>query len=139
MSEYQSQPPREPVSGWATAGIAFAAVLMMVVGIFEAIAGLAAIFENEFFVVTPNYVFEADVTAWGWIHLILGIVVALAGFALFYGAAWARVTGIYETTRVVLIRALREERPANEVADEIAAARIAAARATPAAEMRRAS
>ena len=94
MSEYQSQPPREPVSGWATAGIAFAAVLMMVVGIFEAIAGLAAIFENEFFVVTPNYVFDADVTAWGWIHLILGIVVALAGFALFYGAAWARVTGI---------------------------------------------
>ena len=52
---------------------------------------------------------------------------------------WARVTGIYETTRVVLIRAMREERPANEVADEIAASRIAAARATPAAEMRRAS
>ena len=94
MSEYQSQAPREPVSGWATAGLAFAAVLMMVVGIFQGIAGLAAIFENEFFVVTPNYVFEGDVTAWGWIHLILGIVVALAGFALFYGAAWARATGI---------------------------------------------
>ncbi len=52
---------------------------------------------------------------------------------------WARVTGIYETTRVVLIRAMREERPANEVADEIAASRIAAARAARPAPMRRVS
>lgn len=94
MSEYQSQPPREPVSGWATAGIAFAAVLMMVVGIFEAIAGLAAIFENEFFVVGANYAYEIDVTAWGWIHLIIGVVVAFAGIAVYSGATWARSVGI---------------------------------------------
>lgn len=51
---------------------------------------------------------------------------------------WARVSGIYETTRVVLIRAMREERPANEVADEIAESRITAARRAPE-ELRRAS
>jgi leucine dehydrogenase len=52
---------------------------------------------------------------------------------------WARVNGVYETTRVVLIRAMREERPSNEVADEIALGRIAAARAGKAPELRRAS
>lgn len=52
---------------------------------------------------------------------------------------WARVTGIYETTRVVLIRAMREERPANEIADEIAESRIVAARAAAPERLRRAS
>lgn len=52
---------------------------------------------------------------------------------------WARVHGIYETTRVVLIRAMREGRPTNEVADEIATSRIEAARRAPAAGLRRAS
>jgi leucine dehydrogenase len=52
---------------------------------------------------------------------------------------WARVNGIYETTRVVLIRAMREERPANEIADEIATSRIEAARRAPQQGLRRAS
>ncbi len=93
MTSYETR-AREPVSAWAISGITFAGVLMIVVGFFQSIAGLAAILENEFFVVTQNYVFEGDVTAWGWIHLILGIVIVLAGFALFAGATWARVVGI---------------------------------------------
>ncbi len=83
-----------PVSGWAMGGAMFAATLMFIVGIFEAISGLAAIFEDEFFVVTPNYVFDLDVTAWGWIHLILGLVVAGAGWALFARKPWAGVVAI---------------------------------------------
>jgi hypothetical protein len=63
-------------------------------GAFQALAGLVAIFENEFYVATRNYLFEFDVTSWGWIHLILGVIVALAGFALLSGATWARVVGI---------------------------------------------
>jgi hypothetical protein len=82
------------MSGWAVGFTVFAAVMMIVVGIWQAISGLVAIFENEFYVVTPNYLFELDVTAWGWIHLLVGILVALAGWGLLSGQTWARVVGI---------------------------------------------
>ena len=92
-SGYESRVRREP-PGWATGFIVFAAVMMMMTGVFQALAGLIAIFENEFYVATRNYLFQFDVTAWGWIHLIVGVIVALAGFALLSGATWARVVGI---------------------------------------------
>ena len=76
--------------GWTM----FAAFMMIMIGAFHAIAGLAGILEDEFYAVTPNYVFEFDATAWGWIHLLLGIVVVLAGFGLFSGAVWARTVGV---------------------------------------------
>ena len=92
-SRYQSTAPEEP-GAWAQGLIMFAAVMMFVGGGFQAIAGLAAIFENEFYTVTPNYVFEFDVSAWGWIHLVLGLVVIFAGYGLLSGQTWARVVGI---------------------------------------------
>jgi hypothetical protein len=85
---------REEPPGWAMGFIVFAAVMMMMIGVFQALAGLAAIFENEFYVQARNYLYEVDVTAWGWIHLILGVIVALAGFGVLSGATWARVVGI---------------------------------------------
>ena len=88
------QPDRSPVSGWAVGFAAFAGAIMVMVGFFQTFAGLAAILENEFFVVGENYAYEIDVTAWGWIHLIVGLVVAFAGVAVFSGAAWARGVGI---------------------------------------------
>jgi hypothetical protein len=62
--------------------------------VFHAIAGLVALVRDSFYVVAPNYVFEFDVTSWGWIHLIAGIVVVLAGFGVLSGQTWARVVGI---------------------------------------------
>jgi hypothetical protein len=85
---------RPAVSGWAVGFAAFAGAIMLMAGIFQTFAGLAAIFENEFFVVSANYAYEVDVTAWGWIHLIIGVVVACAGLAVFSGAPWARAVGI---------------------------------------------
>ena len=72
----------------------FAGVIMIMVGAFQAIAGLAALFEDEFFVVTSDYIFKVNTTAWGWIHLILGLLVAFAGYALFAAKTWARVIGV---------------------------------------------
>jgi hypothetical protein len=82
------------VSGWAMGGTAFAGVMMLLIGVFHAIAGLVAIFDDEFYVLGANYTFELDVTGWGWIHLLGGVAVALAGLCFFSGATWARIVGI---------------------------------------------
>jgi hypothetical protein len=79
---------------WAAGAILFAGIMMIVVGIWEALEGLIAIFENEFYVATRRYLFQFDVTAWGWIHVILGLVVAFAGYGLLSGRTWARVVVI---------------------------------------------
>jgi hypothetical protein len=83
-----------PISGWAIGGIAFAGTIMMIVGGFQAIAGLVAIFSDDFYLQTRNYTFDLDVTAWGWIHLILGILLVVAGLSLFAQRAWAAVLAV---------------------------------------------
>src|ERR671911_837713 len=84
----------QTTSGWAVGFILFAAIMMIMVGIWQALQGLIAIFENEFYVATRNYLFEFDATTWGWIHLILGLVVAFAGYGLLSGKTWARAVAI---------------------------------------------
>lgn len=81
-------------SAVAVGATAFAAVLMIMSGFFQMIAGIVALVNDEFYVVGSEWVFQLDATTWGWIHLILGLLVAVAGFALFTGAAWARVVGV---------------------------------------------
>jgi hypothetical protein len=67
---------------------------MLMVGVFQALQGLIAIFENEFYVATRNYLFEFDATTWGWIHLVIGLLVAFAGWGLLSGRTWARSVAI---------------------------------------------
>jgi hypothetical protein len=81
-------------SGWAVGWMTYAAVWMWILGFFHAMAGLVGILEDEIYAVTPDYVFQLDVTTWGWIHLILGIVVFMAGIAVFRGSVWARTIGV---------------------------------------------
>jgi hypothetical protein len=90
------QPAEEhPVSGWASGGIVFAACVLTLIGIFQVIAGLTAIIDDDFYVVARNYTFEFDTTAWGWIHLLLGVLLVATGFGLFSRATWAGVTAIF--------------------------------------------
>ena len=93
---YQASAARadREASGWAVGFILFAAIMMIMSGIFQAIAGLVAIFENEFYVATRNYLFQFDATTWGWIHLVIGLVVAFAGWGLLSGRTWARALAI---------------------------------------------
>ncbi len=81
-------------SGWATGAIYFAGAMLILIGLFDFFMGLAAIIDDKFFVPLPNYFITLDVTAWGWIHVVLGVVVAAAGLGVFVGATWARVVGI---------------------------------------------
>ncbi|HSG13762.1 MAG TPA: hypothetical protein VLA22_07825 [Gaiellaceae bacterium] len=89
MGEYDSEP-----SGMAIGGAIFAGVMMIMIGAFQSIAGLAAIVEDDLFVVGKDYIFELDTTAWGWVHLILGVVIVTAGFTLFAGKVWAGTLAI---------------------------------------------
>jgi len=82
-------------TGTAVGFILFAAIMMIMVGVFQAIQGLVGIFENEFYVTTRNYLFQFDATTWGWIHLLLGLLVAFAGWGLFSGRTWARTVAIF--------------------------------------------
>jgi hypothetical protein len=85
---------REP-SGWAVGWIAFAGTMMMIQGVWWCIAGLVALFNDEFYVLTPDYILQFDVTTWGWIHLLIGLLVLSAGVAVFSGAVWARTVGVF--------------------------------------------
>ena len=67
---------------------------MVMGGIWWAILGVVALANDTFFVVGEEYIFQFDVTTWGWIHLLLGVVAALAGVFLFGGAVWARTVGV---------------------------------------------
>lgn len=78
-------------SGW----VIFASVMMVMIGVFMMIDGLVAIINDEVFLVTEEQIVAFDFTTWGWIHLILGLVVALAGFAVTSGALWARIIGVF--------------------------------------------
>jgi hypothetical protein len=81
-------------SGWAIGWTAFAGITMIIMGGWWLISGLVALFNSEFFVVTQNWIFQFDISTWGWIHLIIGIIVLLAGFGLFSGQVWARTVGV---------------------------------------------
>ncbi len=74
----------------ATGFVLFVAIIAIINGVWGFLLGLAAIVKREFFVVTPNYVYEFSAVGWGWIHLILGILVAIVGIALLLGQEWAR-------------------------------------------------
>jgi hypothetical protein len=78
----------------ASGFITFAGVMMIMTGGFQFLVGIVAVVDDDFYVKTRNYVFEFDSTAWGWIHMLLGIVVVLAGFAVLTGQTWGRVVGV---------------------------------------------
>jgi hypothetical protein len=79
---------------WAAGTTVFAAVMLMLAGVLDIFRGIMAIAEDDVFVTTRNYVFEFDLTSWGWIHLALGAVGVVVSLGLFRAATWARVAGV---------------------------------------------
>jgi hypothetical protein len=82
------------VSGWV-GWIAFAGTIMVLLGAFHVIEGLVALFNDQYFLVTRSgLVVSADFTTWGWVHLLTGVVVLVAGVCVFTGQIWARSVGV---------------------------------------------
>jgi hypothetical protein len=77
---------KPPMTGW----IVFASIMLMVIGTLDFFEGLIAVIRKEYFVVTSNQVIVFNMTTWGWITLIWGVVIFLAGLALWGGAGWGR-------------------------------------------------
>lgn len=93
----------EQKSGMAIGFTMFAAIMLMLNGSFQVIAGLTGIFKNEFYVSTPNYLFEFDASAWGWIHLIWGVLVLIGGLGLLTGSLWGRTLGVIAAAGSALV------------------------------------
>jgi len=72
----------------------FAGIMIIIGGAFEVIEAIAALVNDEYLLVLPNYVFSLDLTGWGVIHLLIGLILVAVGIALLLGKGWARIAGI---------------------------------------------
>jgi hypothetical protein len=80
---------------WALGFISFAAVMMLLLGSFHMLAGLAAIFDESFYDPRPNFGLKMDTTVWGWVHLVSGIVLLIGSVGILFGSLWARILCIF--------------------------------------------
>jgi hypothetical protein len=84
-------PPASPWVGW----IAFAGILMVILGALHAFQGLVAIFNDEYFIVSKTgLVVELDFTTLGWLYVVVGAIVVVAGLCVLGGQMWARIVGV---------------------------------------------
>jgi hypothetical protein len=94
MAEQTTTPYQPESETWASGIAQFGAVIMIVVGAFQAATGLVALVGDEFFVSTRNYVFQLDTTTWGWVHIAVGALVVLAGCGVLARQTWGVVVGV---------------------------------------------
>ncbi len=84
-------PERTAWTGW----VVFAGAMMIVLGIFQFIEALTALFKDTYYLVASNgLLVTVNYNTWGWTHLVIGSVALLAGFALLAGRMWGRVLGV---------------------------------------------
>ncbi len=74
------------MAGW----IGFAGILILIVGMLDFFQGLIALFRDNYYVVSGSGFIVVDLTTWGWIMLIWGVLLVLAGMGLLGGQGWAR-------------------------------------------------
>jgi hypothetical protein len=87
-------PDRTRVERGTMGWVVFAGVMLVMIGSINFVYGLAAVLNDEVVVVGGHGALIADITAWGWVTLLLGIILVLTGFGLFAGAEWARFAGV---------------------------------------------
>lgn len=73
----------------------FAGVLLATVSIFQILEGISALAKDDVYVKGIDYAYKFDVTSWGWVHLIIGIIGLVTGLAILFGQTWGRLIGIF--------------------------------------------
>ncbi|MEW2162164.1 hypothetical protein AB0912_04065 [Streptomyces sp. NPDC007084] len=87
-------PPPSGDSAWAAGGVTFAGVLLLVNGFLNILQGISALAKDDVYTRVDDYVYRINLTGWGWILLIVGVIAAAVGAGILKGAEWARLTGI---------------------------------------------
>ncbi|MEU8252158.1 hypothetical protein [Nonomuraea sp. NPDC048916] len=98
---YQTR--QQHITGWV-GWVWFAGLMMIMSGLFNAISGLYAIFSGDIYVQTARRLLLFNVTGWGWVHLALGVLLVVAGVAVFGGQIWARIAAVV----LVMLNALTQ-------------------------------
>ncbi|MBX9424259.1 MULTISPECIES: hypothetical protein [Streptomyces] len=102
-------PHRKPTSSsgaWAAGGTLFAGVLMLITGFMDILQGITGIAKDDVYTRVGDYVFKFNLTTWGWIHLILGVILVIVGAGILKGAEWGRISGIALASLNVLLHFL---------------------------------
>ncbi|MGC0338777.1 DUF7144 family membrane protein [Streptomyces sp. SLBN-8D4] len=94
MTTTHTRPEHTAKQEWATGLTAFGAVMLFLAGLLGIFRGIMAIAKDDIFVTTPNYVFQFNLTGWGWVHLALGAVAVIVSVGLLRVSMWARVAGV---------------------------------------------
>lgn len=87
-------PNRPTRTGFAVGATFAAAIILVAAGLLSLLQGIAAVAKDELFVAGIEYTYEFDLTTWGWIHIVVGVLAVAIGLGLFTGAMWARVAGL---------------------------------------------
>ena len=90
-------------SGLAVGFIGMAGIILIVAGVLHVIEGIVGLFNNDFYVVSQKWVFQFNVTTWGWIHILVGIIALLAGIGLFSGAVWASTVAVLVAVLSIIV------------------------------------
>jgi hypothetical protein len=87
-------PRRREPTAWV-GFVLFGGIMMLMMGAFEVIEGLVALFKDDYYFVTrTGLVLSFDYSAWGWTHLLIGLVAVGTGIGVLVGQMWARIVGI---------------------------------------------
>jgi hypothetical protein len=73
----------------------FGGIVLATVGLFQFFEGVSAVRKDKVYASTPQYVYEFDLTVWGWFHLVVGALAVAAGIAIVVGQPWAFFVGIF--------------------------------------------
>lgn len=87
---------------WAEGFTLAGGSLLMIVGVLDLCRGIMAVAKDDVFVNTPNYIFQFNLTSWGWIHVVLGAIAVIVSLGLFRTATWARAAGVIIAGLVII-------------------------------------
>ncbi|GAA1935048.1 hypothetical protein GCM10009837_71110 [Streptomyces durmitorensis] len=104
MASNTSSPRGE--SPWASGGTMFAGVLMLVYGILGILEGIAGIAKDDVYARIGDYVYKFNLTTWGWIHLILGILLLVTGYGILKGTTWGKACGVALASIAIVVHFL---------------------------------
>ncbi|SEM34431.1 DUF7144 family membrane protein [Streptacidiphilus jiangxiensis] len=86
--------PSRRGGGWAAGATVFAGVLLLINGTLGILQGASAVSKDKIYIATARYVYQFDLTGWGWVQIALGAVAVVVGVGLLADQTWARWAGI---------------------------------------------